>query len=84
MSFGTFNALEFEPVAGALALAFFIIGLILFVKYYRLPATMTATNAGMDFASARQSADKLYAELQCRGGQAPRQIYMTTEKRDEY
>ena len=65
-------------ISALLAVAFFIIGMILFVKYCRLP-----TSGNMDFHPVRQSSDKLYAELECRQTVAPRQLYMTTEKRRE-
>ena len=74
-------------IAAAMAVAFLIIGLILFVKYYRLPANNN--NESLDFAASsaavRCSADKLYTELQCRQHTAAvRQIYMATEKQEEY
>ena len=65
-------------IAALLAVAFFIIGMILFIKYCRLPSQHE-----MDFHPVRQSSDnKLYAELESR--QTVRQVYMRTEKRDEY
>lgn len=65
-------------IAAFLAVAFFIIGMILFIKYCRIPSQHE-----MDFHPVRQSSDnKLYAELECR--QTPMQVYMRTEKRDEY
>ena len=65
-------------IAALLAVAFFIIGMILFIKYCRLPSQHE-----MDFHPVRQSSDnKLYAELESR--QTARQVYMRTEKRDEY
>ena len=67
-------------IVGAIfALTFFIMGVCLFVKYYRLPQTIDTSR----YVAVQPPCHDIYAELDGRGRSAEGKVYMTLEQADK-